>query len=473
MASQQTHVSLTPLDHLHKANYIKICYWIPLASEAKPKDVYEYLGQGLRQTFYKMPWLGGTVHLQDPDTTGFRPGQREIRYSAWEATGPVPHQLVYKELDTDLTYADWKEEGFPSDAFDDREVLDLPIEGDLEKGCDIFVAQANFVPGGLFLCMSTCHAAIDGTGMVIVMKAWADCCRSSYDPSVEQDAFPPETYDRSLLDNFWKEQGSPLPVDADDWTKGLVGLEGPPKKHDINEVSEKKAVHKTFYLPAEKLAILQKQCDDTIKAGTDKLSSSDVITALMWRGSVRARSKVAGAEPLSDESVLEGAINGRLDFSQSLHPAYLGNVTFYNQAKLPIADVLDPSVPLSRLAETVRVGASRSNSKSLNEAYGLLRSVPDYDLVQPRFRRMEGADMLISNLLVFPVDDISFGNTLFGNNGKAEALRCFLGHFNDHARCSLVLPKRPGGVEITMNLFEDEMESLEEDEEWNSYCLAL
>jgi hypothetical protein len=67
----------------------------------------------------------------------------------------------------------------------------------------------------------------------------------------------------------------------------------------------------------------------------------------------------------------------------------------------------------------------------------------------------------------------TFGDRLFGNQGKAEALRCYLGHFNDYARCSLVLPKRPGGVEITMNLRAAEMEALEADEGWSAYCLAL
>ncbi|KAF4621920.1 hypothetical protein G7Y89_g14424 [Cudoniella acicularis] len=458
-SSQPTHVSLTPLDHLHRPNYIKICYWIPLLPSVQARDVYTFLGAGLRKTFHQMPWLGGKVHLQSPNTPGWRPGQREIRYEAWAAKGPVPRQLVFKQLDTELSYSDWKDEGFPSDAFPDQELLDVPVEGDMEAGCDIWAAQTSFIPGGLILTMSTCHAAIDGTGMVIAMKAWADCCRSAYDGLAGGAAFPPETYDRSLLDKLWEQEGAPVPADPDTWTKGLVGLEGPEESTDIDAQREgtrtpstKKAVHKTFYLPASSLATLQKQCDESAQSGT-ALSISDIITALMWRGSVRARNRVAG-----------DAMALRLQTS---------NTTFYNQAKLPIASVLDLSVPLSRLASAVRVGAARINSASLNDAYGLLRALPDYETVRPRFRRAQGADMLISNLLVFPVNDIAFGDTLFGNGGKAEALRCYLGRFNDYARCSLVLPRRPGGVEITMNLREDEMEGLEADEEWGRYCLAL
>ncbi|KAF3038705.1 hypothetical protein E8E12_009027 [Didymella heteroderae] len=474
MASSR--VSLTPLDHLHRPNYIKICYWIPLLPQTQPQDVYSYLGAGLRRMFHQMPWLGGSVHLQSPETAGWRPGQRELRYEPWAAEGPVPRQLVFKQLDTELSYADWKDEGFPSDAFPDQELLDVPVEGDMEAGCDIWVAQTSFIPGGLILTMSTCHAAIDGTGMVIVMKAWADSCRSAYEGASSVDAFPPETYDRSLLDALWEQAGAPVPTDADAWTRGLVGLEGPEESTGLeaHHAHVGESIHKTFYLPAAALARLQSECDAAADAGA-ALSISDIITALMWRGSVRARVRQvpASSPPLSAESVLEGAINGRLDFSQALHPAYLGNTTFYNQAKLPLAVVVDPDVPLARLAEAVRAGAARVNSASLTAAYGLLRAVPDYNTVRPRFRRAQGADMLISNLLVFPVDDIAFGDTLFGNQGKAEALRCYLGRFNDYARCSLVLPKRPGGVEITMNLRAAEMEALEADEGWSAYCLAL
>lgn len=479
MASQLTHVALTPLDHLHRPNYIKISYWIPLNEHAKPREVYNFLGAGLRSMFHKMPWLGGKVHLQEPGTPGWRPGQRELRYAPWDAEGGVPHQLVFKELNGELSYADLKDEGFPSDAFADEELLDVPVEGNMEVGCDVWAAQTSFIAGGLILTMSTCHAAVDGTGMVMVMKAWADSCRGVSD----DEAFPPETYDRSLLDKLWEKEGGHVPTDADEWTRGLVGLVEQGDDGDSGmggmatgtptpTASMGKAVHKTFYLPASALAILQKQCDESAQRGGPAFSISDIITALMWRGAVRARTMVAGAQ-LADDSVLEGAVNGRLDFSQSLHPAYLGNTTFYNQAKLPFHSVIDPEVPLSTLAEAVRTGAARINSKSLNYAYGLLRSIPDYNEIQPLFRRPSGADMLISNLLVFPVDDISFGNALFGNAGKAEALRCYLGQFNDYCRCSLVLPRRPGGVEIEMNLKEQEMLALETDKEWNKYCLVL
>lgn len=492
MAVKPTHVPLTPLDHLHKPNYLNLCYYFPLKDGAEPKEVFEDLARGLRKTFHKVPWLGGKVYNQAPGTSGWRHGQREIRYTpAVAEDGPPPHQLVYNELETELTYDELKEEGFPGDAFEELDLLPVPVEGDLEAGCDIFVAQANFIPGACILCMSACHAALDGTAMVIAMKLWADHSRSLVDPDFTFDDLPPESSDRTLLDRVWKEESSErVATDADDWTRGLVGVRKVgsaeatvPEEATAKQRNEphktpsgRKPTNQTFYISAASQATLRKECDEAV--GANVLSSNDIVTALMWRGLVRARAAAAhDGTPLSDTSVLESAIDGRTDFSrsQSVPPSYLGNITFYNQAELPLSDILDDkSVPLGRIAQAIRDGAGRASSAVLHDAYSLIRGVADYDALRPRFRYQDGADLLISNLLLFPVDAISFGEKSFLNGGRAEAVRCFLGLFNDHSRVSFVLPRRtPGGIEIAMNLYEDEMEHLLEDEEFARFCLPL
>ncbi|PGH02439.1 hypothetical protein AJ80_08859 [Polytolypa hystricis UAMH7299] len=490
MASKTVYVALTPLDHLHQPNYVKLCYYLPLKPNVSAQDVYADLSKGLRKTFVQLPWLGGKVHNQAPDTPRWRPGQREIRYEPVSADGPPPHQLRYKELSSDLTYAELKEEGFPSDVFDDEDLLAVPVEGDLEAGCDIFVAQANFIPGACVLCMSTCHAAIDGTAMVIVMKAWADNCRSLYEEGAEAEQLPVESFDRNLLDRLWEQEGSRnVPAEsADWWTKGLVGLEF--DRSDNEDATTKKfngvlngykmpsrlMTNRTFYMSSANIAALQKECNDADTDGGDALSSNDVVTALMWRSLVRARAAAASPDDtsLSAESVLESAIDGRTDFSQAVPPSYMGNITFYNQAQLQVADLQDPSVPLGQVARVIRAGAGRVNSASLQEGYSLIRAVPDYRVLRPRFRRLKGADMLISNLLLFPVNDIVFGSEKFGNSGRAEAVRCFMGQFNHAARVSFVLPRRSaGGIELSMNLYEEEMDSLLEDDDFGRFCLPL
>ncbi|RAL06625.1 uncharacterized protein BO97DRAFT_409521 [Aspergillus homomorphus CBS 101889] len=490
MSSEIVHVPLNALDHLHRPNYVKLCYYLPLQPGAKPIDVFEDLGKGLHKTFVQVPWLGGKVFRQSPDAAGYLPGQRELRYkpaAAAPVDGPLPHQLRFNELESDYTFAELREEGFPSDAYDDQELLSVPIEGNLDTGCDVFVAQANFIPDGCVLCMSTCHAAIDGTAMVTVMKLWADNCRSLYDANEPVEPFPAESSDRTLLDKLWiPPKGGASLQDADAWTRGLVGLrpsEGSTTPIDFQNWfgndhpnPPRLMKNRTFYMSAANMTALQKECEEATSeegANTGPLSGNDVVTALMWRSLVRARAAAAD-DTLDEESVLESAIDGRMEFSQSVPPSYLGNITFYNQSAIPVADLLDPAVPLGRVARAIRAGAGRVNSASLHHAYALIKGVADYAQLKPRFRRTAGADMLISNLLLFPVDEIRFGTQKFGNEGRAEAVRCFNGPFNHVARISFILPRRSkGGIELAMNLFEEEMDCLLEDDEFNRFCLEL
>ncbi|KAI1291377.1 hypothetical protein F5Y03DRAFT_376858 [Xylaria venustula] len=493
MAPSLAHATLTPLDHLHKPNYLNLSYYFPLKPDADPQEVFQDLAKGMRRAFHKVPWLGGSIHLREPGTgkDDWKPGQREIRWEPWDEDGPAPHQLRYHELDSELTFAELREDTFPGDAYDHEELLSVPIEGDLVAGCDVVVAQANFLPGGCIVSMSANHAALDGTAMVFAMKLWADSCRSLQDPEFPFNGYPPESSDRTLLDQIWTEESAQrknLTRATDDWTKGLTGVRdvcatetalGEAAIRERNNpnktITDRKPVNRTFYVSAANQATLRKECDAAV--GTGILSSNDIVTALMWRSLVRARA-AASADGLRTEttSVLESAVDGRTDFSQAqaVPPSYLGNNTFYNQAEAALSDLLDPSVPLGKIALVIRDGAGRANSTVLQDAYALIRDLPDYDLLRPRFRYMDGADLLVSNLLLFPVDQISLGTNKFSNGGCPEAVRLYMSKFNDHARCSYILPRRtPGGVELSMNLYEDEMEHLIRDEHFRRYCMDL
>ncbi|KAI1271181.1 hypothetical protein F5Y07DRAFT_383829 [Xylaria sp. FL0933] len=492
-AHSLAHATLTPLDHLHKPNYLNLSYYFPLKPDVAPQDVFQDLSKGLRRAFNRVPWLGGSIHLREPGEgkDDWKPGQREIRWGHWDEDGPTPHQLRYHELGSQWTFAELREDTFPGNAYDHDELLEVPIEGDLVAGCDVIVAQANFLPGGCIVSMSANHAALDGTAMVFAMKLWADSCRSLQDPDFPFEGYPPESSDRTLLDRIWKEESAQrqdLKRADDDWTKGLTGVRDvcpteaalgdaaiKERNNPNKTATDRKPVNRTFYVSAASQAILRKECEAAV--GTGILSSNDIVTALMWRSLVRAR---AAASPTGlrteTTSVLESAVDGRTDFSkaQAVPPSYLGNNTFYNQAEVSLSDLLDPSVPLGKIARVIRDGAGRANSTALQDAYALIRDLPDYDLLRPRFRYMDGADLLVSNLLLFPVDQISFGTDKFSNGGCPEAVRLYMSKFNHHARCSYILPRRtPGGVELSMNLYEDEMEHLVRDEHFRRYCMDL
>lgn len=104
------------------------------------------------RAFLQVPWLNGTVHRQDSDTPGWRPGQLEIRYEATNSDCCMPkcEQLRYNELNSTASYNELKANGFPLDTFRDEELLWIPdsyVNGNLEVGVEVVAAQANFIPG--------------------------------------------------------------------------------------------------------------------------------------------------------------------------------------------------------------------------------------------------------------------------------------------------------------------------------------
>ncbi|KAI1408611.1 transferase family-domain-containing protein [Hypoxylon sp. FL1857] len=472
MEPEQIHVTLTPLDHLHPTNYVKLFFYFPLKPDASATTVFSGLHEALYKTFVQLPWLSGKVYRQDPTASGWRPGQREIRYRPVDAGGPRPHQLRFKELPTEWDYEDLKEDGFPIDAFAHEDLLSTPVLGDIDIGADLFISQANFLPGCCILAVSNCHAALDGPGMITVIKVWAQNYRGLHGGDVELEQVPAESSDRTLLDRLWAQKGiAHPPSQADPWTRGLVGIGFEPLKEIITIPPPKVMKQRMFYMSRTNLVALQRECEK--ETGPGILSSGDSISALLWRCLLKARKSATG-NTLPGDSVLEMPVEARAEFSESVPPSYIGSCCFFNHATLPLTDLTANSTPLGHVARVIRSVAGRVNTQVMHDAYAVMRDVPDYTLVRQLFKGVYGADLFITNNLLFPIGDICFGDVGFANGGHAEELRISMGPYNDFVRVAFIMPrKRHGGVELNISLFNDEMEILLEDKEFGKFCLPL
>ena len=72
------------------------------------------------------------------------------------------------KLETDWAYDDFKAAGFPSDIFpEELLLLDARFLGDVDvAGADIFLAQANFLTGGVLLALTVSHSTMDAGAMI-------------------------------------------------------------------------------------------------------------------------------------------------------------------------------------------------------------------------------------------------------------------------------------------------------------------
>ncbi|KAI0406737.1 hypothetical protein F4802DRAFT_93443 [Xylaria palmicola] len=502
MGLQQVHTTLDPLDHIPPKNYVKFAFYLPLTPTTDTTAAFDRLHEGLHRTFLQFPWLNGKAYNQSPDTPGWRPGQLEIRHSPLPLDGPRPYQLKLNIIDSP-DYEEVRELGFPTSTFRDEELLWAPFIPSVDEGAEVFVGQANFIPGGCILCAAIFHPVSDGTATATLFKVWADNCKNvpslTREESSRLDVLPPGSDDRKLLDALWAREGSGRAVnEIKDETWRILGLDTPVTASNtlggstgeaakVPELPSRKMNSSIFYVSPENFARLRADCAQQQPGAPSNghsgpISGNDAICALIWRSLLRAR---AGARAATEKrrgerdddddplACLEMTLDGRPDFSTALPPAYLGNVILINQSYLPLARLTARDTALAEVARTIRDNGSRIRPESILDAYALVRGIPDFGALRLRFTAVEGDDMMITSLLKFPAS-LNFGDDVFGHGGLPEAIRPLMGGFETFFRIAFILPmKSHGGVEFVVSLYDDEMERLLQDEEFGSYAMFL
>lgn len=501
---------LNLLDYIPPHNYVRLIFPLSIKPGISNEVVFNNLREALHMTFVQQPWASGKVFRRSSDNPDWRPGQLEIRHRPCSLDGPQPYQLRYHQLDTQWTYADLKDRGFPSNVFpEELLLLDAPIVGDVDvAGADIFLAQANFLPGGLLLGLTTFHAATDGAGMLNITKIWAQNLRELQQPygstglaAPSPFSFTHQDLNRKIPDQIWvKEQRQRTEQRSsnrsDSWLRGLVALDS---GHDTEVDSEvvttafennkqaspprntsRTMLNRIMFLSSVDLISLQKVCAaEPVPAGTPPISASDAIHALLWRSQMKAR--VAAAEARSCHltatvSVFESPVDVRNDFGPDFPPAYAGNCWLLNTARMPLRELIAPSTSLGHIAQILREAGARVDRRAIQDAYALLRSTEDLSRIQGRFvDRLDSADFLVSNMIFFQMSEINFGERYFGNNGTPQSVRVLHGQYAPHVRLGHVLPRNAshGGVEISINLFDDEMAFLDADEQATRYLVGV
>ncbi|KAK3168673.1 hypothetical protein OEA41_005121 [Lepraria neglecta] len=465
MASDEIHIVLSPLNYVPPRNYVRLLFPLSLNPGVDEKVVFNDLREALHKTFVQEPW----VSARDPAPS-------------YPPDGPRPYQLKYQRLDTDWTYTDLRDAGFPSGIFDEQLLLDAPRVGDVDVGgAQIFVGQANFLEGGLLLGMTFVHAATDAMAMLNIQKLWAENFRELHERDaggkIAPSRFTATDNDRTLPEKLWQRGTGgrgPSRNPDDPWLRGLACLDSNyPGDVDVTGATQRAAaaaavatakvnghttngddkpttngshhsprtmLNRVMFLSSEDLSALGKECAlEPLPPGASPLSISDTINAIFWRD-------------------------------------YLGNCFLLNTARMPLAKLVAPSTPLGRIAQALRQGAAGVDSGAVHDAHALLRSTPDLSRVQGRFvERPKSADLLLSNVIALPMSEIKFRGRYFGNGGTPHALRVLHGPYAPDVRLGHVLPRNPkhGGVELSVNLFEDEMVYLDADEEFGRYLVTI
>jgi hypothetical protein len=139
-----------------------------------------------------------------------------------------------------------------------------------------------------------------------------------------------------------------------------------------------------------------------------------------------------------------------------------------------VEELVSPKTSIGRVSLLIREAASQVTPQVFNDAFALLQTAQDYSELRYAFMRLDGLDAMITNMMLFPANDVAFGGEFFEDGGKADAVRIIHEGFNSGFRMCVILPyRKDGGIEFLFGSFPEELERLKEDEEFMKYAEYL
>ncbi|EKG16269.1 Transferase [Macrophomina phaseolina MS6] len=347
----------------------------------------------------------------------------------------------------------------------DSALLAPPRGAEAPPGRHLLAAQANFIPGGCLLYVSTSHAFVDAFGFAAILDEWAMLCRGIAPPDCDSTSAqlpvalrppvqPGEYHVLKHRKNLWR----------------ALGLDWRPK--DRNSLSIAAQLQQapvrtcTFSFSPAALALLKASASP--RAGSGKwISTNDALMALMWRCIVRARSGGRHLFENPDESTLMAAMNVRSKLSPPIPPNHLGNVVLYGLTDMSIDALIAPETPLSTIASAVRESMQRySDPAFLEDAVKLAASIPDISSLALAFPTWMAENVVPSSLASLPIYDMDFDAG--SDHGRPDYFRFPAKQFEG---ICFVLPRhRNGVVEARLSLEAEHMDRLMADTEFLLYA---
>ncbi|KAI9147525.1 transferase family [Paramyrothecium foliicola] len=489
---------MSPFDLIMPKLYVKLLFCLPLKPGASSEKAFEGLQRGLARLYELVPGLDAKVSY-GPEND--KKGQVQLIPAPVSSHSEKPRQLVYRDLSKTLpSFDELRNTDFVASAFQKDELL-LEAPWFPPHPTDAMISQANFVEGGCLLATGFHHSCFDGSGVVTVIRAWAECCRFVQgDATATCDWIDSESMNRSLPQVLWEQEGFARPIEEIDpatWdflgfsadegaTKPCESLKNngalpeapalPPPPVLPPPKPERSLESRIFSISGENMEKLKQEVAADPEAKGLVTSASDMVQALFWRASIRARyevekdktGKVAGPDEVS---ILELPIDCRPFFSPLLPSSYMGNLIVVSRPNMPVETLCAPETSIGRIALVIREATGCVRQPLIHDAFTLLKTVPDYSKLNYAFMRQHGLDVMITNMMLFPTSEASFGGDFFAQDGKPSAVRLLMDGFNSAFRMCIILPLREdGGVDLVFATYPEELKKLLEDNELARYA---
>jgi hypothetical protein len=460
-------------------------------------DTSHNLSSSYESLLQNSPWLLGSVH-SNIVSSNHHPG---TKFLSFPANRTNHGRLCIQDLS--------RHEHFDGKSYDTLVAEHLPSRYLNNKllvpGRDtgiygvkwILRAQVTFIRGGAFLCMCTSHAAMDATGLNMVLDTWARLARGEIDvsPVINSRVTVAELdlHGENDKSRLYEE----LKREKELWH--MLGLDYRPKEMTSTMLAQmipvRKAETRVFKISSEQLEMLKRTCSREIETGSAStlgraalkdmflpsdsnkatetwVSTSDALSALLWRCIMRAR--VRGSSEQWESTSMQYAINIR-HLLPNIVPALQGtsapktaaNVVVYSINEATMDQLIETS-SLADIAKGIRTKIRISqNTNNSQKALLLAATIPDVSSLGLVYPTWLGQDLVISSLLGLNVYTTNWGKAFGPSNGKPDFVRFPEGLFEG---ITFVMPRQENGdVELVVTMVAQDMDILVEDNEWKHY----
>ncbi|KAJ9490530.1 hypothetical protein VN97_g2712 [Penicillium thymicola] len=494
-------IRLNAFDYVNPNHGMGIVLYFSIHEETSFEQIFTNLQEGLNRTFDMIPALSGKMMHSSDQEIGYSKGDLCVTIPPLPMAASARNRLLYKDLSDVLPcFGKLREAGFPPSAFNDSLVLrDDPFP---TFPADIFSSQVNFVSGGCLVAVDLNHCCLDGVGAMVTLKAWAENCRYLQgDHAATCNWYSPESFNHALPEIIHEQEGLARPVkEIDPGTWGFLPFFPPDnnksketpidikhralppapdfKLHDIWPLPRAERCPKTtlFLIKPDKLEKMKQHVISDPEAKGVIKSISDIVQAFLWRAAIRVRYRVATEirkqtfRP-DEVSILELPTDARPYFSSLLPSTYMGSLLILNRSTMPIQTLCSNETTIGRVAYLLRQSAARITPSVVHDAFSILLSLSDHDRFSTANMGLEHMNAMISNMMLFPTEEICFGDAFFANGGLPESLRPQLERGNGRFRFLVIFPiRKDGGIELAFGTHPEELEMFQADEEFTKFA---
>ena len=418
------------------------------------ETVIASLRNALDELTAQVPWLAGQV-LHTPGL----PGTSSVYTLApWPSNGSKNEMLMVKDCKKLLPpMAQILQAGVPISMLDAGVLTpfpSLPYPHGLEPPIPVMVLQVNFLKGGVIVNMSTHHMAIDGTGIVQIMRLLSTVLQGRRITAADlEQANRDRRYVVPLIP-------SGEPVKDHSWLRAPPGYKTAPPS------SPPKWCY--FKLPVSVLPMLRKKASSSASPQErSQLSDNDILSAFCWQR-ITAIRLARGFSPDTLTKITR-AIDGRGAVGVPI--TYVGHLTYHAVAQLPMNSVVLMS--LSAVAQTLRRSLTAANTTWAIRSFAtfMAREPDRARLVYGGLRNLDtdlGTTAFTSSQSTGQEDDSAMPNDFGPVLGRLKYTR--RPNASPIPGTITVCPTEGAAIPILLCLPEADLEGLKKEAEWRRYA---